>query len=197
MRVEGDKVMFYVSTLLYLNVQPPIGPPDLSEHADAKDFPDPVRRHRSKSPAGPSRTLDEDAEASEKIPASTLPGPTPRRRHLTEAGLPAGAMAAVGSSPVPGSFVERLSRPADGVPGGSLGFGGVPKPKDKSIIQDSDPVLRRVVGPNPQFQPFTPTAGFYHVRPRVRFCRLMPEQWEAIRNVRRSRVPGLGDLWTD
>ena len=42
----------------------------------------------------------------------------------------------------------------------------------------------------------SPLPGRYEQRGLVRFCRLSPSQWEAIRGIRPGQVPGLGGLWT-
>ena len=198
-RVEGEKVFFYVSTLLYLDVQPPCEPPDLSARgrdlALSEGYSSPVHRHRSKSPVGPSADGDDPSDAIAKVPTTKLPGLAPRRRHLSKgtSALLAGARDAVGSSPVPHSFVELLSGSASSTSTGSSGSGGVPV--DKTVIEADGPSLRKVVGLNPQFQAPAPVAGYYQNREHVRYCRLLPEQWEAIRGVRPGQVPGLGDLW--
>ena len=70
----------------------------------------------------------------------------------------------------------------------------------KTIIEEeSDPPfprVARVVGPNPAWHPpTTPLPGRYELRGQVRFCRLTPRQWDAIREMRPGQIPGLGDQW--
>ena len=180
-RVVGDKVHFYVSTLLYLGVRPALDPPDLSQVAPTDTagvtYPDPMRRYRVKSPVGPLLSPDEEEEAVPKVPTSGLPGVSPIRRHLSKetSGLPPGASGAVGSVPVPGSFLEQLSS------GTASSSTSLPQTKsvfavDKTLIIEHVPRLCKVVGGNPQFHEFTPAAGHYQLAQRVRYCRLQPRQ---------------------
>ena len=198
-RVQGEKVQFYVSTLLYLNVHASLKPPDLTTDATEDyrppPYPEPVHRHRSKSPV----TLGDEgavpANPDLKVPRDTLVGLPPVRRHLDKgtSGLPSGASSSVGSSPVPGSFVESLAGRAS-----SSAFPvAAAAPVDKTRIVEDGPCMRRVVGRNPDFQEFTPAPGYYRPLRRVRYCRLQPEQWRVIRSMRPNQVPGLGDRWID
>ena len=128
-RVQAPEgIRFYVSTLLYLNAQPPLQPPDLTRpdftrpaldgSADTT-YPSPVHRHRHKSPVGEGRTstsrampvVELEAPAVTKEPGTRLIGVVPTHRHTKKglAGSSEGESPAVGSSRVPGSFVESLA----------------------------------------------------------------------------------------
>ena len=213
-RIAGPEgVRFYISTLLYLNVQSAIAPPDLSCRGDsprtAAGWPAPVSRHRSKSPVGvpaPSASaaglLTGMTEAVPKDPAVALGNLAPKHRHKSKgmAESPASSASVVASDAVPGSFLEELAgrvRHAESLSSPSHARPSSAPLVDKSIVEDGVPSLRRVVGSNPQYQEPSPAAGYYHVQTRVRFCRLEPFQWELIQAIRRGQVPGLGDLWVE
>ena len=196
-RVAGDKVHFHVSTLLYLGVRPALDPPDLSQAIPEDEvhttYPEPVPRHRAKSPVELLRVPDEEEEAIPKVPTSALAGMSPVRRHLSQqtSGLPPGTRGAVGSAPVPGSFLEDLAgRPASSSAGPVLVKSVIAE--DKTIIVEHGPRLCKVVGSNPQFHEFAPAAGYYQLTRRVRYRRLQPHQWEVIQRMGPTEVPGLG-----
>ena len=203
-RVQSPKgVQFYVSTLLYLNVQPPIGPPDLSKpSADSggtDEFPAPIRRHRTKSSPLDETTVSDLDVAVLKEPGHELPGTAPKHRQRSKE-VPAvavGVGGSVGSVPVPGSFVADLAARAGDSESITAGLRAlqVLRPLDKSIIEEDVPRLSRLVGSNPIFHEMRPTAGHYQAVEHVRYCRLTPAQWRAIHAMRPGHVPGLGDLW--
>ena len=190
-------VRFYVSTLVYLDAKKPEGPPILTETI----YPPPVRRHLHKEP-GPMHAF-RDATSEPEVALDlddSHTWPLPTRRHLDKS--PAGSVTQ-GSTPVPGSFLESI-RALRFLSDGLLDHGGGPRsrplPIDKTLILEHDAPsavrISKVVGPNPELNPpSTPLPGRYEPRGRVRFCRLTPSQWDAIRDVRPGQVPGLGDLW--
>ena len=200
-RVESEKgPRFYVSTLLYLNCQPPPSPPDLTYESltpsDKGSFPAPIRRHRSKSSAEPP-----DDEPVPKEPKDSLIGPAPTGRHR-EKGVPGVSVesgGAVGSAPVPGSAFEAVmgTSLSSVIVRSDVQYGSSVSLLDKTVIQEDVPLLRRVVGRNPDFVPMAPVAGYYATVERVRYCRLSLPQWRAHRDLSPGQVPGLGHLWVD
>ena len=196
---------FYVSTLLYLNAQPPLAPPDLTfgteEMRDLRGSRVPSSRHRSKSPVLEASDVPPLDNAILKEPSHDVlhPDPVVRQRKKGVAAVAVGVSGAEGSVPVPGSFLDGLAR--EGPRGESLASSSVLRSMrsqvDKTVILEDSPRLCKVVGSNPAFQAFVPTAGYYARRVRVRLCRLTPAQWDAIRDLSRGMVPGLGELWRE
>ena len=193
-------VRLYVSTLLYLDAKPAMGPPVLTE----KVYPSPVHWHRTKG-AVSSSSKDEADEHADILPPEVdtethCSWPLPVKRHLSKS--PARSVLQ-GSEPVPGSFLEseRGFRAATSL--ASLAGHHTPirvGPVDKTIVEEElvspAPRVAKVVGPNPALHvPDTPLPGRYEMRGQVRFCRLTTSQWHAIRDMRPGQVPGLGDRW--